>query len=60
MDFDPPETVRPLLDKYERFIHDVVMPAEHEILERGFRASTQRGSFRWRRRQTCPFVKQRE
>jgi alkylation response protein AidB-like acyl-CoA dehydrogenase len=39
MDFDPPETVRPLLDKYERFIHDVVMPAEHEILERGFRAS---------------------
>ena len=39
MDFDPPETVRPLLDKYERFINDVVMPVEHEILERGFKAS---------------------
>src|SRR5258706_15307732 len=36
MDFDPPESVRPLLAKYERFIHDVVMPAEAVVLERGF------------------------
>jgi acyl-CoA dehydrogenase len=42
MDFDPPESVRPLLAKYERFIADVVMPAEHDILERGFRASAPR------------------
>src|SRR5262245_34590028 len=36
MDFDPPETVRPLLDKIERFIADVVIPAERDVLERGF------------------------
>jgi alkylation response protein AidB-like acyl-CoA dehydrogenase len=39
MDFDPPEAVRPLLAKIERFIADVVMPAEHDVLERGFVAS---------------------
>jgi len=39
MDFDPPQTVRPLLDKIERFIADVVMPAEPQVLERGFAAS---------------------
>ncbi|MBA3397424.1 MAG: acyl-CoA dehydrogenase family protein [Deltaproteobacteria bacterium] len=36
MDFDPPETVKPLLDKIEKFVADVVMPAEGDILERGF------------------------
>ena len=39
MDFDPPESVRPLLDKIERFITDVVMPAEADVMERGFAAS---------------------
>jgi acyl-CoA dehydrogenase len=39
MDFDPPEAVRPLLDKIERFINDVVMPAEADVLERGFTAA---------------------
>jgi alkylation response protein AidB-like acyl-CoA dehydrogenase len=39
MDFDPPEAIRPLLDKIERFIVDVVMPAEAEVLERGFGAA---------------------
>ena len=28
MNFDPPESVRPLLDKIERFVTDHVMPAE--------------------------------
>jgi len=37
MDFDPPESVRPLLAKYERFISDVVMPAEAVVMERGFK-----------------------
>ena len=36
MDFDPPQAVRPLLDKIERFVAEVVMPAEVEILEEGF------------------------
>jgi acyl-CoA dehydrogenase len=39
MDFDPPAAIRPLLEKIERFIADVVLPVEHEILERGFRAA---------------------
>ena len=39
MDFDPPESVRPLLEQIEQFVADVVMPAEHEVLERGFVAS---------------------
>ena len=39
MDFDPPQAVRPLLAKIERFIADVVMPAEQEVLERGFVAA---------------------
>ncbi|HTL34045.1 MAG TPA: acyl-CoA dehydrogenase family protein [Kofleriaceae bacterium] len=39
MDFDPPESVRPLLAKFERFIADVVMPAEAEVMERGFKAA---------------------
>lgn len=40
MDFDPPESVRPLLENIERFIADVVIPAEAEVLERGFAEST--------------------
>jgi acyl-CoA dehydrogenase len=39
MDFDPPETVRPLLERIERFVADIVMPAELGILERGFAES---------------------
>ena len=39
MDFDPPESVRPLLEKIERFVADVVMPAEPEVMEHGFVAS---------------------
>src|SRR5262245_15229285 len=36
MDFDPPESVRPLLDKIERFVADVVIPMEPQVMERGF------------------------
>jgi alkylation response protein AidB-like acyl-CoA dehydrogenase len=36
MDFDPPASVRPLLERVERFITDVVLPAEPAVLERGF------------------------
>src|ERR1700759_4688470 len=36
MDFDPPEAVRPLLDRIEKFVNDVVLPAEATVLERGF------------------------
>jgi alkylation response protein AidB-like acyl-CoA dehydrogenase len=39
MDFDPPETVRPLLEQIARFVADVVMPAEEEVLERGWIAA---------------------
>ena len=42
MDFDPPETVRPLLEKIEKFVADKVMPAEEHVLEHGFAASTAR------------------
>jgi acyl-CoA dehydrogenase len=39
MDFDPPASVRPLLDQIERFVADHVIPAEHDVLERGFTAA---------------------
>ena len=39
MDFDPPESVRPILEKIEKFVADIVMPVEHEIFERGFTES---------------------
>jgi acyl-CoA dehydrogenase len=39
MDFDPPESVRPLLGRVEKFVADTVIPAEREVLERGFGAS---------------------
>ncbi len=39
MDFDPPAAVRPLLARVETFINDVVMPAEHHVLEDGFTKS---------------------
>ena len=39
MDFDPPAAVRPLLDRIERFVTDVVMPAEQHVLEHGFIAA---------------------
>ncbi len=39
MDFDPPATVRPLLERIERFVADHLLPVEHEVFERGFTAS---------------------
>ena len=39
MDFDLPEAVRPLLERIEKFVADVVMPAEATVMERGFGAS---------------------
>ena len=39
MDFDPPESVRPLLAKIEKFVAEVVVPAEGEVFERGFGAA---------------------
>jgi alkylation response protein AidB-like acyl-CoA dehydrogenase len=42
MDFAPPVAVRPLLARIERFIADVVIPAEAEVFERGFNASAAR------------------
>jgi alkylation response protein AidB-like acyl-CoA dehydrogenase len=39
MDFDPPETVRPLLEQIARFVAEVVIPAEEEVLERGWIAA---------------------
>jgi acyl-CoA dehydrogenase len=39
MNFDPPEAVRPLLDRIETFITNVVMPAEPAVLENGFAKS---------------------
>jgi len=41
MDFDPPESVRPLLDRIERFVADVVMPAEAVVFEKGFAAASE-------------------
>ena len=42
MDFDPPASVRPLLEKIEKFVAEVIMPAEAEVMEKGFVASTPR------------------
>ena len=42
MDFDPPASVRPLLERIEKFIADVVMPAEAEVLEPGFAGAAAR------------------
>ncbi|MBA3465467.1 MAG: acyl-CoA dehydrogenase family protein [Deltaproteobacteria bacterium] len=42
MDFDLPASVRPLLEKIEKFVADVVMPAEAEVMEKGFVASAPR------------------
>jgi acyl-CoA dehydrogenase len=39
MDFDPPETVRPLLEQIGKFVAEVVVPAEAEVLERGWIAA---------------------
>ncbi len=36
MDFDPPARVVPILAKIEKFITETVMPAEHEVFEKGF------------------------
>ena len=39
MDFDPPESVKPLLAQIEQFVERVVIPAEQDVLERGFAQS---------------------
>ncbi|MEO8549261.1 MAG: acyl-CoA dehydrogenase family protein, partial [Kofleriaceae bacterium] len=39
MDFDPPEAVRPLLAKIAHFVDDTIIPAEAEVMERGWKAS---------------------
>jgi alkylation response protein AidB-like acyl-CoA dehydrogenase len=39
MDFDPPEAVRPLLEKIEKFVNDIVIPAERHVMEVGFTAA---------------------
>ena len=39
MNFDPPDRVKPLLERIERFVADHVVPAEHDVLERGFTAA---------------------
>ncbi|HEX4453621.1 MAG TPA: acyl-CoA dehydrogenase family protein [Kofleriaceae bacterium] len=39
MNFDPPESVKPLLAKIASFINDHVVPAEHDVLDHGFTAS---------------------
>ncbi|HEY4176365.1 MAG TPA: acyl-CoA dehydrogenase family protein [Kofleriaceae bacterium] len=39
MDFDPPERVRPILESIDKLMTDHVIPAEHEVFEKGFIAS---------------------
>ncbi len=39
MDFDPPESLRPLLDRVESFVAAHVIPAERDVLSRGFTAA---------------------
>jgi alkylation response protein AidB-like acyl-CoA dehydrogenase len=40
MDFDPPDAVRPVLDRIEKFVADIVIPAEATVMQRGFAEST--------------------
>ena len=42
MDFDLPASVRPLLEKIEKFVAEVVMPAEADVMEQGFVAAAPR------------------
>lgn len=39
MDFDPPESVRPTLEAVRKLIEEHVLPAEPEVMERGFAES---------------------
>jgi len=39
MDFDPPEAVRPLLAKISQFVEDTILPAERDVMERGWKAA---------------------
>jgi acyl-CoA dehydrogenase len=39
MDFDPPEAVRPLLERIEKFVADIVIPAEKEVFDKGWTAA---------------------
>jgi len=42
MDFDPPASVRPLLERIEHFVAEHVIPAEADVFERGFAAAAPR------------------
>ena len=39
MDFDPPEAVRPLLERIEKFVAETVIPAENEVFDKGWTAA---------------------
>jgi alkylation response protein AidB-like acyl-CoA dehydrogenase len=39
MNFDPPASVVPLLARIDKLVADVLIPAEHEIMEAGWQAS---------------------
>jgi acyl-CoA dehydrogenase len=39
MDFDPPEAVRPLLERIEKFVAETVIPAEKEVFDKGWTAA---------------------
>ncbi|MCE9578158.1 MAG: acyl-CoA dehydrogenase family protein [Deltaproteobacteria bacterium] len=41
MDFDPPESVRPILERIDRLLADHVLPAEAEVLERGWNGAAE-------------------
>jgi acyl-CoA dehydrogenase len=39
MDFDPPEAVRPVLERIEKLVTDLIIPAEQRVFELGFAAA---------------------
>jgi acyl-CoA dehydrogenase len=39
MDFDPPEAVRPLLERIEKFVAETVIPSESEVFDKGWTAA---------------------
>jgi alkylation response protein AidB-like acyl-CoA dehydrogenase len=41
MDFDPPESVRPILERIDRLIADHVLPAEAEVMKRGWNGAAE-------------------
>jgi alkylation response protein AidB-like acyl-CoA dehydrogenase len=41
MDFDPPESVRPILDKIDRLVADHLIPAERDVFARGWNGAAE-------------------